>query len=293
MIKDLFIGGDGGGTKTKIEIEDAEGNLIGRGKGGPANIRTSVDTAWTSVMDGIHAALAEANIRLDDPNYRFHLGLGLAGTEVPAAKKNFLSRPHPFTTLMVESDAYIACLGVHGGKNGAIIIIGTGSIGYQIENQKVVRVGGFGFPHDDLGGGAWLGLEACRLTFQSLDGRISETPLLKAVFEHFDDNLQKFTIWANQATPGNFGELAPLVFLNAQAGDPYAIDLLQQAAQYINRIWFALKKKSHSNLNCGLLGGIAPLITHELCDDLQARLVPRRFDAAKGAILMLHQYLAG
>ena len=56
MADDIFIGIDGGGSKSKVRIEDARGHLLGQAVGGPANIRLSVSEAWRS----IYAALEEA-----------------------------------------------------------------------------------------------------------------------------------------------------------------------------------------------------------------------------------------
>ena len=46
-----------------------------------------------------------------------------------------------------------------------------GTVAFQIEGDKEYKVGGWGFPHGDEGSGAWLGLEAVRLTLHWLDGR--------------------------------------------------------------------------------------------------------------------------
>jgi len=171
MAKDIFIGVDGGGTKCKVRIEDAEGNLLGQARGGPAQIRISVDQAWQSILAAINEALKSTGISLVDKNYRFHAGFALAGTEVKEAVDDFLSRPHPFTNISLKSDAYAACLGAHGGKDGAIINIGTGVIGMRISGDEVIQVGGWGFPHGDEGGGAWLGLEAVRLASAASCGK--------------------------------------------------------------------------------------------------------------------------
>jgi glucosamine kinase len=50
-----------------------------------------------------------------------------------------------------------------------LIAIGTGTVGYQIEGDKECKVGGWGFPHGDEGSGAWLGMEAVRMTLHWLD----------------------------------------------------------------------------------------------------------------------------
>ncbi len=293
MATDIFIGVDGGGTKTKIQVETAEGKIVGLAKSGPANIRSSVEVAWQSINTGIAEALKESGIGLRDSNYHFHAGFGLAGMEVPGAVTHFLSYGHPFKTVVLKSDAYAACLGVHGGEEGAIIIVGTGVIGYQIVGNEVSRVGGWGFPHDDLGGGAWLGMEATRLALQAMDGRIASTPLLEAVLQHFKGNYDQFVTWANMAKPGDFGVLSPLVMEYVDKQDPHALQLIQQAAYYVDLLAAALAKKSNRPLPLGLLGGVAPFLVPRLSKALQARLVPRKFDAAKGALFMIRKEVLG
>jgi len=289
---DILIGVDGGGTKTKVEIEDGLGCKIGTGMGGPANIRSSVPLSWQSIQQGVAQALSQSDIRLEDARYRFHIGLGLAGTEVPEAEQAFLNVPHSYQTLVLNSDAYAACLGVHGGSDGAIIIIGTGTIGYQIVKGRATRVGGWGFPHSDEGGGAWLGMELCRLTFQWLDKRIKPSPLLEAVYEKFEHNIYSLSTWANRATPGQYGELVPLLISFVEKKDVHAIDLIEQSAKCINSMWRGLERQTEETLPYCLLGGIAPFVQPHLDQRLQTRLVARQFDAPQGAIFMLKHHLA-
>ena len=176
-MQDLFIGVDGGGTKTRATLQDDMGNILGRGEGGPGNIKTSVMGSWQSVRAAINNALSNANIP-DIARYQIHVGLGMAGsTEVPASRASFLNVPHPYHTLILDSDASIACTGAHGGMDGAIILAGTGVMGFQIEMGIESRVGGYGFPHSDEGGGAWLGMELTR-NFSSLRW----TPTLDTAF---------------------------------------------------------------------------------------------------------------
>ena len=137
--------------------------------------------------------------------------MGIAGTEVAAALDQFLAAAHPFSSLIVRSDGYTACLGSHGGEDGAVIAVGTGTIGFQVEGGRESRVGGWGFPHGDEGGGALLGLEAVRKTLQWLDGREPVDPLLEAVKARFDGDQGRLVSWANAARETEFGEIAPLV----------------------------------------------------------------------------------
>jgi glucosamine kinase len=289
MIQDIYIGVDGGATKCKARIEDEAGNLLGQSVGGPANIRLSVDGAWQSIYQTVEDILTVNNISLNDKNFRFHAGFGLAGCELKEACDVFLATPHPFSTIHLTTDAHAACVGAHAGKDGAIIIVGTGVVGYQTSCGNTNKVSGWGFPHDDEGGGAWLGLQAVRLTFQWLDLRAEKSPLLEDVFAYFDKDINYFTSWANRATSNEFARLAPLVINHEQQGDLIAEKLLKKAAQAISRVGVALQCaqiKDEAPLPVCLFGGIAPFIEPWLSEELRERIVPRQGDANIGAIII-------
>lgn len=288
---DFFIGVDGGGSKTKVRIEDAQGNLLGQAISGPSNIRISVDNAWHSIRSAIEEILQQHHLSLTDTQHQFHLGLGLAGCEIPDAVQAFLKKPQGYATVLLESDAHIACLGAHQANQGAIIIVGTGVVGYQMEAGQSTRVSGWGFPHDDEGGGAWLGLEAARLTFQWLDHRIDKSPLVEDIFAFFNHDAEQFVTWANQANSTEFARLAPLVINHSQQEESVAVRLMKKAAQAIDRVDHALKKRRQQTqpFGCCLLGGIAPFIEPWLSEDLRAHLVARQGDANAGAIWMIRE----
>lgn len=288
MIKDIYIGIDGGGTRCKARVEDAEGSLLGEGEGGPANIRLSVNQSWQSILQAVRQALQPAGITLVNKQYRFHLGCGLAGTEVPAAVSAFLGAPHPFATLKLKSDAYTACLGAHNGEDGAIIIIGTGVVGLRIQGEKNVQVGGWGFPHGDEGGGAWLGLEAVRLTLQAADGRISFSPLLKEILNRFDGDLPRFVSWANASCSTQFAEIAPMVVNAAQKEDPFAVTLIKKAAGEIGRIAETLGQNfSQTAFPISLFGGVSSYIKPWLNKTLRDRITQPKADAIFGALCLV------
>src|SRR5579872_39139 len=260
LAEDIFIGIDGGATKTRVRIENNAGHLLAQGVGGPANIRLSVDQSWQSIYHVLEEVLNPLHIQLTNKNYHFHLGLGLAGCEVIEALDEFLAKPHPFSTIHLTSDAYVACLGAHKGKDGAIIVVGTGVIGYEIEQGKSTRIGGWGFPHDDEGGGAWLGLEAARLTFQWLDHRIEKSPLVEDIFSFFSKDVEKFTTWANRANSSEFARLAPIVINHVQQEEIAAVRLIKKAAHAVDRIGLTLIKMQQerdNRLPCSLFGGMA------------------------------------
>ncbi|NEO26056.1 MAG: N-acetylglucosamine kinase, partial [Kamptonema sp. SIO4C4] len=109
MKTDLYIGVDGGATKTIVRIEDSQGRVLGKGRGGSANIRHSVENTWQSILSAIAMALEETGIPLGDERYNWLCGAGIAGSQVPEAVEAFVNYPHPLTHLVVESDGYISC----------------------------------------------------------------------------------------------------------------------------------------------------------------------------------------
>lgn len=293
MSVDIFIGVDGGASSCKVRVEDAAGNLLGSAKGDATTIKFSTEKAWETILNTINTALPTF-LKLEDRQYRFHLGCGLTGCELPAACEKFLKEvPTYFSAIRLESDAYTACLGAHAGKDGAIIIIGTGTVGLQIQNGKTTQISGWGFPHGDEGSGAWLGMEAVRLTLQWLDRRFkhANTALLEMIFQKFDRDLTKLVVWANAANSTKFAEITPLIIQQLQQQDSLATMLIQRAAREIDRVGMAFAKYTESDrlLPCCLCGGLALLIAPYLTADFKTRIVPCKHDATCGAIFMMKQ----
>lgn len=286
MKQHFFIGVDGGATKTQARLEDATGVVLATAISGPANIRLSVTQAWQSINSALEKVLHSAGLSLAEGSSFLHVGMGLAGCEMIESYQAFVKQPHSFTTLVVSSDSHTACLGAHGG-DGAIIIAGTGVVGLQINGGQLTKVSGWGFPHDDQGGGAWLGLRAIEITLQWLDGRLPASGLANAVYDHFAGNQNGLVMWANKANSTAFAELAPLVIQQSQRGDAVAIELMQQAAQAINRVGAALL----STLPCSLLGGISSFVEPYLETSLRARLRPCQATPDVGAILLVRNHL--
>lgn len=294
MTQELYVGVDGGATKVIVRVEDERGMLLGKEQGGPANIRISVTNAWQSIHSTLEKILQPLGISLTSKQYHFHVGMGLAGCELYEAYQRFLNRAHPFKTLIISSDAHTACLGAHGGSDGAIIVVGTGMVGFQIQKQQSTKISGWGFPHDDEGGGAWIGLNAVMLTFKWLDKRLPESSLTKAIYAYFTEDFNHLITWANQANSTTFAELAPIVIQCANEGDVFAIEILQKAARAIDEVGNALfaSQSDAQLLPCSLVGGIAPFIQPYLGDKLRSRLTPCQQTPDAGAIILVRRYLA-
>ncbi|MFL1876942.1 hypothetical protein ACIKT0_17595, partial [Hansschlegelia beijingensis] len=107
---------------------------------------------------GLDAGGTRCRARLRDPSGRL-LGEGEAGVSQKREMEAMRAEPHPFARLELTTDFETACLGAHGGEDGGIVIVGTGSAAYARVAGAAFRFGGWGFEVGDDGGGAPLGRE--------------------------------------------------------------------------------------------------------------------------------------
>jgi glucosamine kinase len=276
----LFLGVDGGGTGCRARLADWAGAVLGEGAAGPANVRVSLEESIRSVLDAAGQCLAQAGASFDDPMVAC---LALAGASEPreAAAAHAACKEH-FRHTIVTTDAHAACVGAHAGADGGIVIVGTGSIGWAVQGSRSFRVGGWGFPVSDEGGGAWLGCEAVRRLLWAHDGRVAWTPLLRDIAAEFDSNPHAVVHWMGTARPRDFARLAPYVVDHAARTDPAAAEIMRLAAAHIDAI--AARLGDHGAARLALMGGLARAIEPWLGDDTRARLVPPSGDALDGAL---------
>ena len=279
----LFIGVDGGGTGCRARIEDAEGRLLGTGIAGPAAVRLGIDRSVAALESACRAAAAEAGLRTE-ALAGMDAGVGLAGICRKGVLEELMARPHPFRSVVYVNDATIACIGAHGGRDGGIVIVGTGSIGFAVVKGREVRIGGYGFPISDEGSGADLGLHAIRLALRASDGRALATSFTREVMVRFDNDPFEAVAWMDRATATDYATLAPLVMRHADAGDPVGRRIVREAAEQIDELVRRL-------IECGaprvaLIGGLASSIEPWLAPDVQRGLSPVEGDAIAGALYL-------
>jgi glucosamine kinase len=278
---DLFLGVDGGGTQCRARLADRSGRVIGEGVGGPANIRLGVDSGFAAALTATGQCLAEAGLgeaALDRTIACLALAGATESTELAVAR----SRRLPFHRTVITSDAHAACVGAHGGRNGGVIIAGTGSVGWAIVDGRQHRVGGWGLALSDEGSGAWLGREAMRRILWAHDGRIAPTALLTRLFDEFDADPYAVVRWAATASPAEFGQLAPAVVEHAAQGDAVAVELMRGAAQHIDAL--AARLIALGAERVALVGGLAPHLEGWLAPETRRHLVMPEGDALAGAL---------
>jgi glucosamine kinase len=275
----FVIGIDGGGTGCRAALATVDGTVVGRGAGGPANIRTDLHGARDSILAAVREAVRAAGqseaILSATPAL-----LGLAGSNV-GPNGDRIGALLPFRASAIESDALIALEGAVGPGNGAIAILGTGTAYLARRGGALKEIGGWGFLLGDQGGGARIGRDLLEETLLVHDGLAPPSALARRALMHFGGPQQMVEFTLN-ARPADYAAFAPWVF--DQEEDGMAIRILARSTAAIAAALAALQPEPSTPL-C-LLGGLAPLLGPRLPPDVRARLSPPRHDALAGAVAM-------
>jgi len=263
--EELFIGVDGGGTKTAISVASSSGAILGSLTVGSTNPNSvSDEVAARTVNEGIKSVLE--SIKGDVPSIR-SVVLSISGCNTPAHQVRMCGwlnalLPHNWSTLpgsvvsappaSVPLDrsalvhAYndsIAALvsGTEGQLDGVVVIAGTGMIckAFHHATGREWTAGGNG-ALIDKGSGYSLGIGVAHAAFKAHDGMGPPTPLLKATLDELKiqsapeivDWLYSDLSWSRPAS------LATLAFAFAapadgSPADPVALRLVEEAAEYL------------------------------------------------------------
>ena len=278
-----LLGIDGGGTRCRARLRATDGTLLGQGEGGPANIRLGLDTAWANMAEAIDAAFARAGLSREHWGATA-IGLGLAGIVTDADGERTIAAGPDFARARAGSDGLAACLGAFGGRDGAILITGTGSAANAWVDGQEHAIGGYGFEVSDRGSAAELGRRAIARALDGHDGIRSHGPCTRALMEALGGSGATVVAWVNRATPAAYGSWAPLVLGHAGAGDPTAIALVRQTADDVEAQLRRLHALGAPAIS--LVGGMAEPITPWLSPWARGVIRPPEHDAMEGAVLL-------
>ena len=281
-----FLGIDAGGTKCRARLTDVAGHIIGQGLAGPANVRIGVPKAFAAIEDAYSQATRQAELDAQ-AIASIHAGIGIAGIRREGAKEELQVQPFPFHATTIKSDGYIANMGAHSGRDGGIVVIGTGSIAVGRVAGKDIQIGGYGFPISDEGSGAYIGLQAIRMTLRASDGRIAHSSLTHNFFQKFNNETRSIVGWMDKATATDYASLAPLVVEAAEAGDEVGCAILEKAASHIELMVQGLFQAGVPR--CSLTGGLSKSLEPWVSHEIQTRLVVAEGDALDGALWLARQ----
>src|SRR5262249_21248126 len=152
----LILGVDGGGTQSRPGFCAYSGRWLGGAATGTANLRMGVEASFSSVLDAAHQCLEGAGMAPQSLS-RIVACLALAGASEPVHLEAAKRQRHPFRAAIITTDAHAACLGAHDGRDGGVIIAGTGAVAWGLIKGRTSRIGGLGLSLSHEWGGAGVG----------------------------------------------------------------------------------------------------------------------------------------
>lgn len=279
-----LIGMDGGGTKTKCILTDINLKPVYETTGGPSNFLViGTEKVSETILNLIVDCTSSQKISANDID---SIVLGTTGggrrndAEVLESQilKDALLKSIAINKFRVESDARIALEGAFSGKEGSILIAGTGSIMFGKDDKgEIHRVGGFGRFIGDEGSGYRIGRIGLNAVARYFDGRAKQTKIADLLEQEFSISSPEELITEVYRNNFNIASAAPIVFDAAESGDKIAQRILEDEADELMLHVSAMKSKLDVPLlKVSLIGSL--LTTANYFSYLFNEMVVRKFN---------------
>ncbi len=278
-----FLGVDGGGTGCRARLRNRDGRILGESNGGPGNIRLGLDLVWGNISAAIEQVFATAGLGIS-AKAETAIALGLAGVLSTADSERVASHDHDFASITVVSDAQIACIGAFSGRDGAILISGTGCAAYAWLGDVGTPMFGWGFDIDDRGSAADMGRKSVRAAIDAFDGLGEKSPFTDEILAALGGTQASVVTWVSDAVPHSFGRLAPIAMHHARLGDAAAQVVVARVVADIEVRLRRLNQMGAERIS--LMGGLAEQIVPLLSSAVTPLLAVPEKDAADGAIFL-------
>ena len=227
----IFLGIDGGATKTTCVLGDEHSVLATATTGSCSVIRVGEERARAALHEAVRRACALASV---DPGQIERACVGATGATLPQISERMsqLMREVVRCPVQVVGDMVVALQAAFGRGAGVVTIAGSGSIAFgRGQNGETLRAGGWGFQISDEGSGYWVGRMAVSRALRARDEG-EEPALLGEVMKSWRVSSSEELIRRANASPSpDFAELFPLVLTAADSGDGKARTLLAQAGE--------------------------------------------------------------
>lgn len=235
----LYLGLDGGGTRTRAVVAGADLAPKGRGASGPANAATRpLPRVIEAIEEAAGDAASSAGVSLKEIA-RFSCGIaGIESTGLCDRLVAVLEESWGRGRVLVFTDARIALAGAAEGsvdQPAVVLIAGTGAIAFgRGKNGEEARAGGWGPVIGDEGSGYAIARRGLSAVVRDLDGRGPHTKMRDLLFESEGTRspaelLQK--IHRSEGGPADVAAYFPLVLRAAREGDPVAKEILREACE--------------------------------------------------------------
>lgn len=257
-----YIGIDGGATKTKLVLCDNQLNILIELNANSTSLTTQSNETVTNILFDL---INRASKKIIDEEYSLYIGIGLAGagrqTDVLTLKTSLTgllkTRRISYDYLEITTDARIALEAAHAGKEGAILIAGTGSILFWKDaNKKVHRLGGYGRIIGDEGSGYAIGLSAIQLLANYFDNRIQQNEFIDELINYLNINNTDSLITKIYKEDYEISKLAKFVVTKALNNDSFALSILKDNALALVELIKSFINITNSDIPIAFWGGL-------------------------------------
>ncbi len=246
---ELFLGVDGGGTRSTFVLIDASGAIRGRAEAGCAYYpQVGLEGVRQTFSDGIERLLKAAGLNGHALTYGFFA--------VPAYGEDskLIATLDALPAGLLAADRYCCgndmvsgWAGAFGGRDGINVVAGTGSIAYGEFETRFARAGGWGEVFSDEGSAYWIAKEGLSLFSKMSDGRAPAGPLLELVRRHLhlevDLDLCAAVYGDSGGARSDVAGFAPLMSRAAEAGDSQVQAIFERAAQELVALVTAVRTR--------------------------------------------------
>jgi N-acetylglucosamine kinase-like BadF-type ATPase len=233
----LYLGVDGGGTKTALVLIDSEGVIRATHLApGSYYLTIGLDALGRLLVDGVNAVLAKAAVRIDELDFAF-FGIPAYGedTLLVGPLSELPQRSLAAGQYLCGNDMICGWAGSLLCRDGISIVAGTGSICYGERDGAIARCGGWGELFSDEGSAYWIACRGLNLFSRMSDGRVAKGPLYEIVREHLkiseDLDLCAHVFTQLEGDRARIAQLSKWVTRAAAAGDGQAMSIVRQAAE--------------------------------------------------------------
>jgi len=232
----MFLGVDGGGTKTAFALVDAHGQVLARHEESSAYyLEVGMDGAAAMLARGCAALFAAGGVTAGDIAFAF-FGLPAYG-EDRAVQPQLDALPRAVLghgRYLCGNDMVCSWAGSLACADGISVIAGTGSMAYgEVKGQRA-RAGGWGELFSDEGSAHWIARAGLALFSRMSDGRTPRGPLHALLRERLalrdDLDLCQVVYGELKGERSKVAALSRLVSEAAGQGDLQAAAIIESAA---------------------------------------------------------------
>jgi N-acetylglucosamine kinase-like BadF-type ATPase len=231
-----FLAVDAGATKADFLLADDSAELA-RVRGGSIKVlNTSPEAAEANFIQAARQLEQISGVPLAKVT---RTCIGTAGFSAPSVIA-WLRQQHASRIggeLILCGDEEIALDAAFRGGRGVLALAGTGNnVVGRTADGRLATAGGWGPVLGDEGSGHWIGLQAVRAIFRTIDeGRA--TTLESAVLQAWKlESLKHLIERGNSTDLRDFATLTPLVVDCAMKGDAVASEVLRRGGQELGRL---------------------------------------------------------